>query len=451
MSWYGTDKSASALSTAYNNAANTYSNIARNNGAGATANALGKSMAIFGELNEEFGKNRDADTLAQVQKSDIVSMDDVSLYDSANTSKIESAINANKTEADNNVLAKVLNGEIEKESVPTVYNPQTQSNINAHFKVQEAEELEKRQSLSDIKALELISTGDMTAKEVFNQFKDDNGRSTLSKQGLANLVTKMNLEDKQKFQLSLNAQNREYDAKLKQQEKANTQDNSLDKNIETGIVNQKNPDKIVALKNIKTQLQNGDISKNDFEAQRAELAKEPLDSSVVDQFNKRKQYLETVNKLLEEHQSGNLAGNVGYIDSLTPNIGQRANRVGALQETLMLGKTDQLKGTLSDKDMQILRTSGINDAMGIDDYVSKLKEIKTGLTKSIGNDYKEYADKFDIPENINNISEYINSTPKAKQRKSVVSPQAKTVVKTGKDASGKKVVQYSDGSIEYAN
>ncbi len=198
-------------------------------GAGAAWGALGTALNAVGKTHSAWGENDDNEALVKADLDGVTSLKNIKMHDSGRKKDFDAVIQSNKDKHDAKMYVGVANGSIlEKAFNPTitkedisetgndvyakdiittttpathkVFNPQTQQNINSLFKTRENEALVKAQGIQDIKALELISSGDMKAKDVYNVFLDDNGKSTLSKEGLNMLWTTIQNERKYGFE-----------------------------------------------------------------------------------------------------------------------------------------------------------------------------------------------------------------------------------------------------------
>ena len=419
-------------------------------GAGAVWDGVGKALKTFGALNQAYGENDDAIALASLTKSGDTSTDH-ELYDATNQTKFDTVIKENKQKADNGILSQVMSGALTKENLPQINNPIIQQKANTYFNDNKSKE-------NLAKATEMVSSG-IPTKDIVNSFD----KGTLDTTTLQFLIGQKNVEDKMAFDKikyeAINTTNtnnniRNNNSKtitIKQTplQKQNTQ---ITKNMTDGILNQKDPTKTKVLNDAQTQLNNGAIDETKFKEIITPLIKEPLESKVKDEFSSRMRYLSTLRALQDENKKGNLKSNTGVVDSMLPSVLEDSIRIDSHLKGLLLGKTDQLAGTLTQKDMDLLQQSGLTEKLSDEDFVKALNKYEKSLSKSIQDDYSEYSTKFDIDKDTNtNYNKYFGTKKEqTKSKKISVVKQQKQIVQTGM-SNGKKVIKFSDGSIEYAN
>lgn len=123
---------------------------------------------------------------------------------------------------------------------------------------------------------------------------------------------------------------------------------------------------------------------------------------------------------------------------------------------VLLGKTSALTGTLSDRDMALLQSSGLSETLGEKDFLEKLKQTKEQVQQMKSKNYDVLSSQYDIPDGFipkDYESKSDNSQPviTSIRKNNTINTNNKTVISTGTTPDGKKVFKYSDGSIEYAN
>ena len=457
---------------------------------GAGWEAFGKAMNAVANTMDEVGHANDLKKVEELRRSGATNMEGVETYSGKNQKLFDDVITANKTKASQGLLSKVYSGELTqdqyKEQVSSlgdgVVTPEVMEGVNSYY-----DDKKTTSQITDM--IELRAKG-----LKYDQIKQN--MPNLTKTALAQLA-KYQDEDLQRAHqekvraqaatdaLSLNELKHEQALQL-QDEKAKdakelvttkatttqTESQKLESkninNLEKKILDQANETKAKELVALKSKLNNGDISKNEYIAQATNLSKEPLDKKVADKFDTRINYLKALDGLIDQHRKGELSRSTGFISAMTPNITDAAHVNESLLKQLLLGKTDQLSGTLSDKDMSILQATGLNENLSDDDFVDALIKTRAGIANNIKNDYTDYAKSNDISTNITNGVKSIRAydpvkkqwltqegnTAQDNQKQSIVKNNAatnKTAIATGTTKDGKKVVKYSDGSIEYVN
>lgn len=467
---------------------------------GAGWEALGKAMSAVADTMDEVGDANDLRKVEALRKDGATNLEGIETYSGKNQKLFDDVIKENKAKVAQGILSQVYSGQMPKQSFKDTLNvldkgvmdTQTMQNINSYYDVQK----DKQDSTN---VLSMIQDG-VKAKDIYIQAPDggwSKGALSLITQALnkedQQKFQKMMLENKQTFQSEENKKNRTNQKEISNisqagqngrldktiasnekiaQMKANAKDTTAVKEdiknikaMEKKILDQSNPEKANNLTILKTQLNNGEISQNDYISKVADLSKEPLDKKVADKFDTRLNYLKALDGLIDQHRKGQLSRSTGWVNALTPNITDEAQVNESYLKQLLLGKTDQLSGTLSDKDMAILQATGLNENLSDEDFVKALIKTRTGIAGNIKNDYNDYLKSNDISTNITNGVKNIRTydpmkkqwtggdeKTQAAQKKSIVNTQVeKTVVQTGTTPDGKKVVKYSDGSIEYAD
>jgi hypothetical protein len=436
--------------------------------------SIGKALKTIGALNLAYGKNDDDTALANIKQSGATDMGEYKPFDPSSQEKFDNAIKVNKAKADADLLSKVYAGQIKQDDFkPTketvvlqnelaedgqiiqpaitkekttqpkykLHNPEANTQVNSYYKQKQDEAQQKIWDGNRMSAIALIDTAE-SFEDVVKPYTDDDGKVQLDidtqkyiytellkkQQNKKNNEAKKTLETtKHNNAIALeNQKHKNKMAEISHEESFKddeTKDETNKKNqelLEKNIINQGNQEKIKQLQNVKTRLNKQEITKKEYDETIAQLSKTPLDKKVASKYDSRLTYLNVLNSLLEEHKQGNLEGSTGWVNDMMPSLTDRAKRIDSLTQQLLLGKTDQLSGTLSDKDMKILQSSGLTPSLGDKDFVKALREVKYGLEKNLRDDLADDSKKHDIPTTISKkISNIKDISSKPNKRKTI--------------------------------
>ena len=188
------------------------------------------------------------------------------------------------------------------------------------------------------------------------------------------------------------------------------------------------------------------------------INKKPLSSKDAKELDALLKYKDTLIELKSNHY----ADSVGGWDNTTSALPEalktdKARRFEALMNDVLLGKTSALSGTLSDKDMALLKSSGLSQNLGDDDFIKVRDNLMNKVDTLINDKYDLLNESYKMPESYKNIknneSKSENSQPviTSVRKNNTINTDNKTVIGTGTTPDGKKVFKYSDGSIGYAD
>ena len=243
--------------------------------------------------------------------------------------------------------------------------------------------------------------------------------------------------EKQKHKYKLKEIDQEYGYKenIEKIKKDSKNDNSFDSKITTATINsiikQNNKDKTLKLINTQEKYKNGKISKDEHDNTITQLSKEPLSDKQLERLKAYNTQLTRL-KALKKHlpKGKTITGNnefVGSFDTAINNITPtwfNADRAkwNSLEKELLLLKTDQMAGTLTERDMQILNSSGLTTELSYKDYTEKLNSMISDIEQEQKDIITDYDKKYDLPDYFKPKKE--NTIQKKINRKSIIKPTA---------------------------
>ena len=112
-----------------------------------------------------------------------------------------------------------------------------------------------------------------------------------------------------------------------------------------------------------------------------EEEKKQLPSKQVSEYQALDKYESILNELEETYDPSYVGGLDSSLNTISPNFiltdGHR--KFNNLMNDVLLGKTSSLAGTLSDRDMALLQSSGLSEALGEKDFMEKLQKTKAEI------------------------------------------------------------------------
>lgn len=102
------------------------------------------------------------------------------------------------------------------------------------------------------------------------------------------------------------------------------------------------------------------------------------------------------------------------LNTVSPNfiLSDGHRKFNNLMNDVLLGKTSALTGTLSDRDMALLQSSGLSETLGEKDFLDKLKQTKEQVQEMKNNSYKVLDSQYDIPKDFTKSSVIENANNK---------------------------------------
>lgn len=467
----------------------------KENGIGALANAFN----VVADTADGYGETADKKLLSDlVNETDPTKIDNSAFYSKDNALKAKNIIETNKNleyQEDQRNRANELNARNDAEYAINQFNKEAMGDaINMDkasfdakygnaggldwammqdvFNKKEDRQFQKedREQKNRLTNLQIQNTQNSINNQIDerNYTKEQRDKKQLDEQNLNNLVGKYNSWDE--FKKSEDWNKPEYNYTVKK-----TFYDSFGKNQkETSITDQI---KLEEINNNKKDLpriqeeykktygidmpiseQSKFVYKGELPEKLKTVDKKPLPTKEAAEFQALTKYEEVLNELEKAYDPSYVGGLDSSLNSISPNfvLSDGHRKFNNLMNDVLLGKTSALTGTLSDRDMALLQSSGLSETLGEKDFIEKLKQTKEQVRKMKESNLGVLQSQYEIPDNFAIGSEKkteINQ-PKiisVRKNENITTSNQKTIISTGTTPDGKKVVKYSDGSIEYAN
>lgn len=467
----------------------------KENGIGALANAFN----VVADTADGYGETADKKLLSDlVNETDPTKIDNSAFYSKDNALKAKNIIETNKNleyQEEQRNRANELNARNDAEYAINQFNKEAMGDaINMDkasfdakygnaggldwammqdvFNKKEDRQFQKedREQKNRLTNLQIQNTQNSINNQIDerNYTKEQRDKKQLDEQNLNNLVGKYNSWDE--FKKSEDWNKPEYNYTVKK-----TFYDSFGKNQkETSITDQI---KLEEINNNKKDLpriqeeykktygidmpiseQSKFVYKGELPEKLKTVDKKPLPTKEAAEFQALTKYEEVLNELEKAYDPSYVGGLDSSLNSISPNfvLSDGHRKFNNLMNDVLLGKTSALTGTLSDRDMALLQSSGLSETLGEKDFIEKLKQTKEQVRKMKESNLGVLQSQYEIPDNFAIGSEKkteINQ-PKiisVRKNENITTSNQKTIISTGTTPDGKKVVKYSDGSIEYAN
>lgn len=209
-----------------------------------------------------------------------------------------------------------------------------------------------------------------------------------------------------------------------------------------------------------THLQSSFVYENKLPEKLKPVEKKALPTKDAGEYQALSKYEQVLNELEKAYDSSYVGGVDSSLNTVSPNfvLSDGHRKFNNLMNDVLLGKTSALTGTLSDRDMALLQSSGLSETLGEKDFLDKLKQTKEQVQQMKNNSYKVLDSQYDIPKDFAKSSVITNANNKNDVKVNSVRKtndtnitKEKTIMSTGKLPDGTRVIKYSDGSIENAN
>lgn len=467
----------------------------KENGMGALADAF----KVVADTADGYGETADKKLLSDlVNETDVSKIDNSAFYSKDNALKAKNLIETNKNleyQEEQRNRANELNARNDAEYAINQFNKEVMGDaINMDkasfdakygnaggldwammqdvFNKKEDRQFQKedREQKNRLTNLQIQNTQNSINNQIDerNYTKEQRDKKQLDEQNLNNLVGKYNSWDE--FKKSEDWNKPEYNYTVKK-----TFYDSFGKNQkETSITDQI---KLEEINNNKKDLpriqeeykktygidmpiseQSKFVYKGELPEKLKTVDKKPLPTKEAAEFQALTKYEEVLNELEKAYDPSYVGGLDSSLNSISPNfvLSDGHRKFNNLMNDVLLGKTSALTGTLSDRDMALLQSSGLSETLGEKDFIEKLKQTKEQVRKMKESNLGVLQSQYEIPDNFAIGSEKkteINQ-PKiisVRKNENITTSNQKTIISTGTTPDGKKVVKYSDGSIEYAN
>lgn len=467
----------------------------KENGIGALANAFN----VVADTADGYGETADKKLLSDlVNETDPTKIDNSAFYSKDNALKAKNIIETNKNleyQEEQRNRANELNARNDAEYAINQFNKEVMGDaINMDkasfdakygnaggldwammqdvFNKKEDRQFQKedREQKNRLTNLQIQNTQNSINNQIDerNYTKEQRDKKQLDEQNLNNLVGKYNSWDE--FKKSEDWNKPEYNYTVKK-----TFYDSFGKNQkETSITDQI---KLEEINNNKKDLpriqeeykktygidmpiseQSKFVYKGELPEKLKTVDKKPLPTKEAAEFQALTKYEEVLNELEKAYDPSYVGGLDSSLNSISPNfvLSDGHRKFNNLMNDVLLGKTSALTGTLSDRDMALLQSSGLSETLGEKDFIEKLKQTKEQVRKMKESNLGVLQSQYEIPDNFAIGSEKKTETNQPKiisvrKNENITTSNQKTIISTGTTPDGKKVVKYSDGSIEYAN
>lgn len=129
--------------------------------------------------------------------------------------------------------------------------------------------------------------------------------------------------------------------------------------------------------------------------------KKPLPAKEAAEFHALTKYEQVLNELEKSYHPSYVGGLDSSLNTISPNFvltdGHR--KFNNLMNDVLLGKTSALTGTLSDRDMALLQSSGLSETLGEKDFLEKLKQTKNQVRQMKEKNYEVLNSQYQMPKN----------------------------------------------------
>ena len=149
------------------------------------------------------------------------------------------------------------------------------------------------------------------------------------------------------------------------------------------------------------------------------VEKKALPAKEAGEFQALDKYESVLNELEKAYDSSYVGGMDSSLNTVSPNwvLSDGHRKFNNLMNDVLLGKTSALTGTLSDRDMALLQSSGLSEALGEKDFLEKLKQTKEQVRQMKAKNYDVLNSQYNLPETFNQISnnkenKKVEDTPK---------------------------------------
>jgi hypothetical protein len=331
--------------------------------------AIGKA---FGDVGKALNEDEKTQALIDNEKN------------KTNISKQNAQTNKTKVDNDNINTKKSLS--IQDKNADT--QDKKVSNQNSQFYSRLAEN--KRHN---------IATESLTSEQIVNKYMIDNLTLDLKQQQIDNQAQQFD----KKFGLS---EDKLAHTIFKDNAELDIQQQKVDNDYQLG------KDKIeIAQQKANTEQEKVQIKKE------KDSKLEIFDGKPKSNFQATMNLIDTIKKIEEFDKENNLDGYVGNINGMTPYLTEKGRKFESLVNDILLGKTSVLAGTLSDRDMKLLKSSGLSEMLDVKDFRKALEELKQKTMDNLQDSYKSYSSKYDIGENTTNRYNSYFKKPKEEEPK----------------------------------
>lgn len=467
----------------------------KENGMGALADAF----KVVADTADGYGETADKKLLSDlVNETDVSKIDNSAFYSKDNALKAKNIIETNKNLAfqdEQRNRANELNARNDAEYAINQFNKEVMGDaINMDkasfdakygnaggldwammqdvFNKKEDRQFQKedREQKNRLTNLQIQNTQNSINNQIDerNYTKEQRDKKQLDEQNLNNLVGKYNSWDEFKKSEDWNKPEYNYTVKKTFYDSfgKNQKETSLTDQIKLEEINNNKKDLPRIQEEYKKTYgvdmpiseQSKFVYKGELPEKLKTVDKKPLPTKEAAEFQALTKYEEVLNELEKAYDSSYVGGLDSSLNTISPNFvltdGHR--KFNNLMNDVLLGKTSALTGTLSDRDMALLQVSGLSETLGEKDFLEKLKQTKEQVKQMKDDNLEILKSQYQIPDNF--ISKESNNTennqPKiisVRKNENITTSNQKTIIQTGTTPDGKKVVKYSDGSIEYAN
>ena len=157
----------------------------------------------------------------------------------------------------------------------------------------------------------------------------------------------------------------------------------------------------------------------------------------VSEFQALEKYESVLDELEKAYDPSYVGGVDSSLNTISPNwvLSDGHRKFNNLMNDVLLGKTSALTGTLSDRDMALLQSSGLSETLGEKDFLEKLRKTKEQVKQMKATKYDLLKKQYDLPESFNQTTKNENpkkDTPKInsiRKKDDKTEPKQKEVIK----------------------
>lgn len=420
----------------------------KENGMGALADAF----KVVADTADGYGETADKKLLSDlVNETDVSKIDNSAFYSKDNALKAKNLIETNKNleyQEEQRNRANELNARNDAEYAINQFNKEVMGDaINMDkasfdakhgnaggldwammqdvFNKKEDRQFQKedREQKNRLTNLQIQNTQNSINNQIEerNYTKEQRDKKQLDEQNLNNLVGKYNSWDEFKKSEDWNKPEYNYTVKKTFYDSfgKNQKETSLTDQIKLEEINNNKKDlpriqeeyKKTYGMDLPISEQSKFVYKGELPEKLKTVDKKPLPTKEAAEFQALTKYEEVLNELEKAYDPSYVGGLDSSLNSISPNfvLSDGHRKFNNLMNDVLLGKTSALTGTLSDRDMALLQSSGLSETLGEKDFLEKLKQTKEQVQQMKNKNLEVLSSQYDIPDGFNKNTEVKNN------------------------------------------
>jgi hypothetical protein len=148
------------------------------------------------------------------------------------------------------------------------------------------------------------------------------------------------------------------------------------------------------------------VYKGELPEKLKQVEKKALPAKEAAEFQALDKYESVLNELEKAYDPSYVGGLDSSLNTVSPNwvLSDGHRKFNNLMNDVLLGKTSALTGTLSDRDMALLQSSGLSESLGEKDFLEKLRQTKEQVRQMKAKNYDVLNSQYNLPESFNQVS-----------------------------------------------